>query len=260
MPKWLDDYIFNELGAKYCRSNSDMTVIDWDKSDMLNYLGTYFPRSYAEACCIIDNYLIQNPTTFRDKEAISILDFGCGTGGEIIGLITILSKRLPHLNSIKISPIDGNRHALELFDRVIEETKKHFKLHIDCISSPVYIEDFYDLSILNSVLKGEYDIIISFKAICEFVTRQQFEKKNAYEHIASSLFPKLSNGGLFLLVDVTTYNGVSKEWLPMMLDKGLANAKIKASQKNDGYSQPFIVTHSHKSNDISKIAWRLVSK
>lgn len=260
LPKWLDDYIFNKLGAKYCRSKSDMTVIDWDKSDMLNYLGTYFPRSYAEARCIIDNYLKQNPATYRDKETISILDFGCGTGGEIIGLITVLSERLPHLNSIKISPIDGNRHALELLDRVIEESRKHFKFHINCISSPVYIEDFYDLRILNSVLKGEYDIIISFKAICEFVTRQQFEKKNAYEHIASALFPKLSKGGLFLLVDVTTYNGVSKEWLPMMLDRGLVNAKLKASEKNDGYSQPFIVTHSHKINDISKIAWRLVSK
>lgn len=47
LPLWLDDMIFKQLGAKYCRSNSDMTVIDWDKNDVLNYLGTYFPHSYA---------------------------------------------------------------------------------------------------------------------------------------------------------------------------------------------------------------------
>ena len=42
LPQWLDHLIFEELGAKSCRSNSDMTVIDWDKKDVLNYLGTYF--------------------------------------------------------------------------------------------------------------------------------------------------------------------------------------------------------------------------
>lgn len=35
------------------------------------------------------------------------------------------------------------------------------------------------------------------------------------------LLPKLKVGGLMLLVDVTTYNCVSQEWLPQMLDKGI---------------------------------------
>lgn len=42
LPSWLDQLIFTDLKANYCRSNSDMTVIDWDKKDVLNYLGTYF--------------------------------------------------------------------------------------------------------------------------------------------------------------------------------------------------------------------------
>ena len=49
LPTWLDKLIFQKMGAKFCRSNADMTVIDWDKADMLKYLGTYFPRSYAES-------------------------------------------------------------------------------------------------------------------------------------------------------------------------------------------------------------------
>ena len=56
LPRWLDNLIFERLGAKYCRSNADMTVIDWDKNNVLNYLGTYFPRSYAEAYCIFSDF------------------------------------------------------------------------------------------------------------------------------------------------------------------------------------------------------------
>lgn len=97
LPKWLDDYIFKELGAKYCRSNSDMTVIDWDKKDVLNYLGTYFPRSYAEVYCIFNNYFERDENIFSNKEEISIFDFGCGTGGEIVGLITIINKIFPNI-------------------------------------------------------------------------------------------------------------------------------------------------------------------
>ncbi len=92
LPKWLDDLIFEQLGAKYCRSNSDMTVIDWDKNDVLNYLGTYFPRSYAESYCIFCEFFNNFPNHFANKEEISIFDFGCGTGGEIIGFLTALSE------------------------------------------------------------------------------------------------------------------------------------------------------------------------
>ncbi len=28
LPQWLDDLLYKKLGAKYYRSNSDMTVID----------------------------------------------------------------------------------------------------------------------------------------------------------------------------------------------------------------------------------------
>lgn len=59
LPQWLDKYIFSSLNAKYCRSNSDMSVIDWDKKDMLNYLGTYFPRSYTESYCIWSDWFRQ---------------------------------------------------------------------------------------------------------------------------------------------------------------------------------------------------------
>ena len=258
LPQWLDDLIFEKLGAKYCRSNSDMTVIDWDKNDVLNYLGTYFPRSYAESYCIFCEFFNNYPNYFADKEEISIFDFGCGTGGEIIGLLTTLSQSYSKLKKVRIVALDGNNHALQQYDKVVQEFKKRVCIQLENHSANVCIDDFYDLSVLGNVIKCKFDIIISFKAICEFVTKQQFEKQNAYEHIAKFLLPKLSDTGIMLLVDVTTYNNTSKEWLPKMLDRGLMKSDCEIVGKNEAYNQPYSISHSRMTNDVSKVAWRMI--
>lgn len=49
LPTWLDTFIFDKLSAKYCRQNKDMVVLEWGLDDIKKYLGTYFPRSYAES-------------------------------------------------------------------------------------------------------------------------------------------------------------------------------------------------------------------
>lgn len=260
LPEWLDNLIFDQLGAKYCRSNTDMTVIDWDKSDVLNYLGTYFPRSYAESYCIFSDFFKMHSKQSVNKAELSIFDFGCGTGGEIIGLLTALSESCPNVKKVKVVALDGNDNALQLYGNALLELKKHIRIELESHSAYLRIDDFYDLNVLNKVLKRKFDIIISFKAICEFVTKQQFEQHNAYEHISKFLLPKLTDGGIMLLVDVTTYNDTSKEWLPKMLDKGLTAANCQIIDKNEGYNQSYSISHSRIANDVSKVAWRLVGK
>ena len=178
LPQWLDNLIFEKLGAKYCRSNSDMTVIDWDKNDVLNYLGTYFPRSYAESYCIFCHLFQTQTNLFSQKEDLSIFDFGCGTGGEIIGLLDAITNDIPTIKRVNVKAFDGNRHALRLYERVFEEYKCHLNYEIKTQVVPLEIEDFYDLSVLLSVLQDEFDIVMTFKAICEFVTKDRFEKQN----------------------------------------------------------------------------------
>ena len=260
LPKWLDECIFIKLKAKYCCSNSDMTVIDWDKKDVLNYLGTYFPRSYAESYCIFREFFIYHSRNWADKETISLFDFGCGTGGEIVGMLMAVSETLPNSNTVDIVALDGNQDALRLFERVMEVVSSKLDITIKCQVAPIRIDDLYDLSILNSVISDCYDIIISFKAICEFVTKERFEEENAYKHIAQSFLPKLEAGGIMLLVDVTTYNNVSQEWLPVMMDKGLSGFQGKIVMRNKGFNQMFYITHSCKKLDKSKVAWRLILK
>lgn len=258
LPEWLDNLIFEQIGAKYCRSNADMTVIDWDKNDVLNYLGTYFPRSYAESYCIFSEFFAKWPYRFNNRTELSVFDFGCGTGGEIIGLVDAINC-MPKLHTIHIHALDGNYHALRLLEQIVNvySDKTNYIIILDVI--PLTIEDFYDFDVLSSVLEEKYDIFMSFKAICEFVSKERFEHQNAYTHIARKYLSRLNHDGIMVLADVTSYNDVSQEWLPRMMDLGLAQADCRIIFKNDGYNQTFVVNHKKKRNDISKIAWRIVS-
>ena len=260
LPQWLDTLIFDELGAKYSPSYSDMTNIDDDKEKTLNYLGTYFPRSYAESYCIFSEYFRANNTYLSNKEQLSIFDFGSGTGGEIIGLLTLLNEQFPNLKLIKIVALDGNQNALQIYEKILKTLQMHIDVQIENNSAPIHIDDFYDLHVLDKVMNKRFDIIMSFKAICEFVTKEQFERQNAYEHIAKFLTPKIKEDGILLFEDVTTYNNTSQEWLPIMMDKGLMLANCVISKKNEGYNQTYFISHSHKTNDKSKVAWRLINK
>ena len=262
LPQWLDNLIFEKLGAKYCRSNADMTVIDWDKNDVLNYLGTYFPRSYAESYCIFMDLFRNYHEKCSNKSELLILDFGCGTGGEILGLLLGVELFLKEVSNIKIVGIDGNQHALRLLEKVVEDYKKRSRLTITIQLAPITIGNFYDLSILDEIIAGQFDIIMSFKAICEFVTKDQFEGNNPYAHIVKTYIPHLNNEGIMVLADVTTYNDTSKEWLPNMLDKGLASVDCLIVGRNSGYNQTFSIKHSrtYGCTDTSKICWRIITK
>lgn len=260
LPQWLDQFIFEELGGKYCRSCSDMTVIDWEKNDVLNYLGTYFPRSYAESYCIFGKFFNCYPDRWSDEDSLSIFDFGCGTGGEIIGLLMAVAKNVPNIKNIEVKALDGNTHALRLLEKVVTFSSSNIGINTCIHVIPCKIDDFYDLSILNLVVVNRYDIIMSVKAICEFVTKDCFEKKNAYKHIVEFMLPKLKDNGILFLEDVTTYNNVSQEWLPQMMENGLTNLDEHIILKNYGFNQSFVVSHSKRKKDVSKVAWRIIQK
>ena len=108
LPKWLDDLLFNKLSASYCRKNKDLVVLDCGHKDILGYLGTYFPRSFAESYCIFSQYLNDNRQKYLDKAELSVFDFGCGTGGELVGLVTAISEQLPSVKHIDIRALHAS--------------------------------------------------------------------------------------------------------------------------------------------------------
>lgn len=116
------------------------------------------------------------------------------------------------------------------------------------------------MTVINTVLRNKYDIIMSFKAICEFVTKKQFEERNPYQYLPVVFKDRLNDDGILLLEDVTTYNNTSKEWLPKMMDRGLCESHCGIKYKNEGFNQCFLVSHSQRKDDKSKIAWRIIRK
>lgn len=257
LPKWLDDLLFNKLSAIYSRKNTNLVVLDWKQDDIRCYLGTYFPRSYSESYVIFSKYLGQNRLQYQNKEELSIFDFGCGTGGELIGFIVAVSERLSSVKKITIKALDGNACALRYLERILDAASEQTGIELNYQVMPIVIDDFYDMGIVTSTITQVYDFIISFKAVCEFVTRRQFEKRNPYEHILNELSPKLKTDGIVCLADITSFNEISQDWLPKMLDRASIANGLDIVSRNSGFNEEYHVTHSCYTNDISKIAWRI---
>lgn len=257
LPKWIDDLIFRVLCAKYSRKNRDLVVLEWKKDEVLAYLGTYFPRSFAESYCIFSKYFSKFKHQYKAKTSISLLDFGCGTGGEIIGFIVAVSEILPNIETIELRALDGNAHGLRCLEVILDEAASILCLKIESRFMPIIIDDFYDMNVVTDVITQKYDFIITFKAICEFVTKKQFEERNPYEHLINTFLSKLSERGVICIADITTYNEVSKEWLTKMLDRASEICDVTIVDRNQGYNEEFYVSHSLKRCDKSKIAWRI---
>lgn len=260
LPTWLDTLIFDDLSARYCRQNKDMVVLEWDSDDVKKYLGTYFPRSYAESLCIFCNFLSKEKDVYENCQELSIFDFGCGTGGELIGFIMAVVKHLPNIKKIVIRALDGNTYALRDLECILEKTSQVLHLDIESYLIPFIIDDFYDMKMVDNIITQSYDFIISFKAICEFVTKQQFEQQNPYEHIINLFMPKLSSKGVICLADITSFNAVSQDWLPIMLDNAAKTCNVDILYQNIGFDEDYHISHRCYTNDISKIAWRIYKK
>ncbi len=259
LPQWLDDYIYSNLKASYCKKNKDIVALEWSLKEMEDYLGTYFPRSFAESYIIFQRYFRTNPNLFTSLSDFSIFDFGCGTGGELVGLILAVKEFYSNISRFHVKALDGNFNAIRILETILNKLSQEILVTIILEPLPIIIDDFYDLGIVSKTIHNSFDCIISFKSICEFVTKQQFEEKNPYKYIIEALIPKLNEGGLFCLADVTSYNKVSQEWLPQMLDSGLIGTRLKVIASNMGHNEEFLVSHSHKRRDNSKIAWRMLS-
>lgn len=263
LPQWLDDLIFKELGAEYCRTCGDMTVIDWDCADVLKYLGTYFPRSYAEAYGIFSDYLRSYSGDWSRKSRLVLLDFCCGTGGEILGVVQAMCEKFPRLRCVTVHALDGNRHALRLCERVLSAYQPKDRLlpfKFEIKPALVKVEDIYDLGVVDDVIQDSFDLVITFKAVCEFVSQQRFEERNPYASVAKTFMSKLAEGGLLCVEDVTSRNRVVREWLPRLMDQGLASVGAHVVARNEGFNEAFYVTDSHVRDDVSKVAWRIMGR
>lgn len=277
LPVFIDDLIFNKLNAIYAPDFQRFDYnLDLEGEEILNYLGTYFPRSYAESFCIFDN-VFQNKTyqlIISNRKSLNILSIGSGTGGDIVGLLTAIEKYFHNVQEIKIWALDGNQEALDILIKIIESFKSHSskKIHLK-ITHSIFdkISDFQK----EDIFERKYNFILSFKFICELIALGKGAHDNSYYDFTHKFLPLLSNDGLFVLLDVTTkanHNIYNPILMNGQINKALIELNsfetllpIPCSVYRDKYcfdcfqQKCFIVNHSKHTNDKSKVAYRILS-
>jgi len=280
IPRWLDKIIFDDFEAIYEPRPFEVTYNPDQPYDFVKlYLGTYFPRSYAEAYGITNQILSYKVYAdhLKELEEINILDFCCGTGGEIIGAIVALQNHLPNLKRINVDAFDANFDAVCFLLHLIEAVNNTEEIKVEININPqcIFIESEREVQDIVNLTNVQYQFMLSFKAINEFVQHKTFDI-NAYELVASHLFPLLSQHGVFIMTDVSTRLENSTSYYPQVMNVGLNNyirqsthykSIIPAACYNhEGtcfgcYMQDiFYVTHRKKTLDTSKVAYRVICK
>lgn len=189
LPKWLDDLIFHTLGAKYQPSHERYSYnLDLNGNEAKIYLGTYFPRSFAESNTIFNQVCKSSifQSAILTKSEIRILDFGCGSGGATFGVLHSLEKSVSETRDIRIIGVDGNQNSLILLDKISRFYNSRCKLNVHLDIVPCYIESEKDFNDIADIIGREFDFIITSKAIGEFE-----QKKESLKMVMSFLRPYL---------------------------------------------------------------------
>lgn len=274
LPHWLDKYIFDTLGAEYSPEHTRYEYnLDLSAEEAVIYLGTYFPRSYSEAFCIFDN-LLRNDCYLRKIEnhcSVNILDVGCGTGGELIGLITALAKYLPKPMSINIDACDGNQYSLRILEKIVSmmQSQTHHTIILT-----IHLQKFLHNTKINTT-QGEsrsYDYIFCDKVVCELMSHNVITD-NAYKKVANSLCPLLTDDGILLILDVTTKDENKGLFYPQIMNRELnsfvndhheISTLLPLACSNSQcveacfMQQTFYINHSRKSSDESRVCYRML--
>ena len=270
---WLDNYIFGSLNAEYAPDFQRFEYnLNLSHEDNLKYLGTYFPRSYAETFCIFDNIFTNDviKSKYALKTETSILSVGCGTGGDIMGLLTIINKHFASIRRINVVAVDGNEDALNILSQIIEQANRQFHKEVVLFTRQVVFDRINAIDINSS-----FDFIITSKLINEIINKGKGCMDNSYYDFAQAFLPMLKEEGFMLILDVTTKVGAS-EFCPILLNRQVNQfvyehpdfvsiIPIPCANKDNCQVQcfsqkEFTVSHSRFANDKSRVAYRILVK
>lgn len=271
LSSWLDNFIFNISHAEYAPDFQKFEYnLNLRHEDNLKYLGTYFPRSYAEAFCIFDNLFCNETikTKYARLTEVSILSVGCGTGGDIMGLLTVLNKHFPLIKKINIFAIDGNEDALNILSQIVSQASNHLHKEVFVTTKKVVFDEIRAIDAIPS-----FDFIMTSKFINEIINRGEGRYNNSYYDFARAYSPFLKEDGVMMILDVTTKVGTS-DFCPILLNKQVNQfvcensdftsiIPIPCTERNNCqahcFSQKeFIVSHSKAANDKSRVAYRIL--
>lgn len=186
------------------------TNIDNSSAQNLEYLQKYFPSSFCESYLIIKK-LLKNQNLYdvlNAKPELNILSYGCGTGGDLFGMLMALNDSRLSSKSIRCLVVDGNKDALNKlmkFKSYLERTiNLRHKVILDTRQFLVDVPDSDFAAPLRECNKT-FDIIETSKLLNELVccVGYQGEFNEPYLAFEKQLLPKfLATNGFAVVLDV----------------------------------------------------------
>ena len=162
---FLERMILEPAGARYNP--------DWKKArenlenshdENLDYLGTYFPRTVLESAVIFEHLMRTMPSVKKmlaERDVIRVLDFGCGTGGELLGFLIALGWEFNwELPAVEVDAIDGNQDALGMMQDIMHlcRDKWDFDLRVRTVTHKAEKSGFAPA---NVKLRDDYDVLVN---------------------------------------------------------------------------------------------------
>jgi SAM-dependent methyltransferase len=216
-----------QLGARYLRDHESVRInLDADQQRVLDYLGTYFPRTVVEFRTIVGELLAHSTaqSSVRDAATLRILDLGSGSGGAWIGLALALCDAGINI-PLEVVAIDGNDIALNLQQQLANEVCKATGLSIRLITLPWslrsertgFAEDLSNCLDACTLDGKSFDFIIASKHFSEHYHAAGNAAQGVLHEGLSQLSEFLSERGFMFLLDLTCRIGENGGFFPLIL-------------------------------------------
>ena len=281
LPEWIDEAIFDRFRANHKPAGRRRTFnrnLDSDRDGILTYLGTYFPRSLAESFVIFDSLLSDKglANALSCEERISICSVGTGTGGDLLGLVLAINKRVPTATQLDIVSIEGNENAHEIMCSLFDVVQMHVTTNLNLRLVNHVFEPPKPFARVDKILPSSpdaFDFIISSKMLNELDSARVSEQP--YYEFCSAFTDLLKLTGVLLVLDVTSPNGAGGRWTPTLLNGQVNDFLAECDQfktilpllcnrfegdcMSSCYTQNAIyVSYRNITNECSKICYRVI--
>lgn len=290
LPKLIQNQLFLNFSANYSPNYKEAQQnLDADEDKLRNYLGTYFPRSFAETYYITESLLSSDVILkkINNKKDCKILDIGSGTGGNLLGFLSAMRKYTDIVNiPINLISVDGNQAALSIQEKIVKECFDG-KINFNHQNISFSYRNQFALQLTDICQNNDpFDIILCSKSLSELYLSPKFEEwmpmwnnEGYYSDLFEVAGKFLKSDGLLILMDVTVkvptinlniskiinaeydhyIHGVNKK-LKCILPISCALWSVGCLNSKNCFHQKIIkVNHHFKNDDISKFTCKVLA-
>jgi hypothetical protein len=284
LPEWLDQRIFVKMGCNYTPSGTAKEFnrnLDLPLIRIMQYIGTYLPRSYAEANSIF-NDLFSNKAirkAYSKRKKLKALCIGSGTGGDTLGFLDAITQNFPSVTSVQIIAFEGNTDAISISAALVEEAKSHLNYDVDFKIVNHVFKGFYnaETELDGHYIVSGYDFVFTSKMINELISSTKEGTSNSYGDFTRTFLPLLKDTGLLMILDITSKPEPVDIFAPQLMNNQVNKELREMSgfqtilpipcgqheelcDRNCFTQKNYYVSHSQKQLDKSKVCFRVIAR